>query len=493
MKSEADRHQLTIRYQSKRIITHTPYFAIKSVQAVHFVRITGIRTFLVMDKLFVRIHGSLPIFKVDHGSAMILYTPGYSLKINSIPVLELQRIVKDPSEIRDQMLREALLELLDQAQIATEKWEMRTEAIFTPECLTIHAGSECNLNCSYCYSKSEKLGNLNIKGFPDTGAIRLLFNETARTARKGSGLATIVFHGSGEPTYHWKKLVAAVLDIKVMAESAEINTFFYIATNGCLTRTQIDWLAMNMDLIGISCDGPASIQKRQRTPVSNKYLPIEEVCCRILEKGGRFDARVTVTRDTYLLLPEITTYLIEHCKAKNIRIEPVYQAGDLGFKKEDAEDFFKSFAKARNIAGMNGISLDYSGVRMSELHGPFCDVLRNNIRLTADGLIRNCFCFMKFSPGFIIGSISPDQTDFSWAVDIGNMKQCASGIPEPCYGCINIYHCSRGCPDFCISELADPVFRELVPFRCRLHQMIAVEKIMHAAGNMNLYELARIA
>jgi sulfatase maturation enzyme AslB (radical SAM superfamily) len=200
-----------------------------------------------------------------------------------------------------------------------------------------------------------------------------------------------------------------------------------------------------------------------------------------LEKSGKFDIRVTVTRETISQLESITAYLIEECHTRNIRIEPIYLAGDNGFSVEEADYFYERFTEARKFAKQRGVSLSYCGVRMEEQHGTYCDVLRNTLRLTADVVTRNCFCFMNNNPEYITGRFNSEKSFFDLVTGIQDLKEKALQIPDMCKQCINVYHCSRGCPDYCIyGNESDMKFSE---FRCRLHQLLAVERIRSLVFN----------
>lgn len=439
-----------------------------------------------MSELFLKVHDLLPIYKIDFGKYILLYTPGYSFKIKAIPIQELIDLLKNPERIEDESTRNSIKFILKNAMEAIDKWEYLKKMPFSPECLTIHVGNECNLSCSYCYSKVENTGNKNIVGYPSLDAIKLLIDYIIKNKKTRNERITVVFHGSGEPTFHWEKLVDSYESICLIAVEKELSVFYYTATNGCITESQIDWLAKKMDLIGISCDGPSIIQHKQRFSNNLQYLPIEKVCERILNKGGKFDIRVTVTRETISSLAEITTYLIDECKATNIRIEPVYLAKENGFFEEDAEMFFRHFTEAQNIAKRLGVNFDYSGMRMAELHGSYCDVMRNTIRLTADNVTRNCFCFMSDKEGFITGRYSKNESKFYLSSEINELRKKSFEIPTECFDCINIFHCSRGCPDYCIFEGEQSKNKKLNTFRCHLHQLIAVERIKESAINMSI-------
>jgi uncharacterized protein len=433
-----------------------------------------------MNEPFSKLDTPLPVFAVGNGQFTALYTPGLALNIKAIPVFELNKLINSPDEIVDPASKSAITSILKKARDVVNSWEYLRKLPFLPESLTIHVGNDCSLKCSYCYSKASGRGNKTLSGFPDKKAISSIINYIAENRNKNLSRFTVVYHGSGEPTFHWQQLVDSFNKISEIALQHCLQIFTYIATNGCLTDKQADWLAANMDGIGISCDGPQDIQQRQRTSGNIIYPPIDKVCKRILEKGGRIENRVTITQDTLPHLGEITEYLIEKCLAKTIRIEPVFLAGENGFKEDDAEFFLNSFIKIRGYAENLGVSLTYAGIRMSELHGTYCDVLRNNLRLNTDNVSRNCFCFLSDRPEFITGRLNEELTEFHLNNDVQLLKNTASGIPGECHQCINIFHCSRGCPDFCMFGNIDQSMR-LNPFRCKLHKLLAVSEIKNLA------------
>ncbi len=445
-----------------------------------------------MDDLFLKVHDQLPVFSINAGGSALIYAPGYLFVAGQITESEIRNYLANPSEIANRPLQHCFSGILEYARAAVSRWEMQARQPFLPECLTIHAGSDCNMHCTYCYSKVDLAGYANLRGFPDAGSIRLLFDQIVRQEGRNQVPVTIVYHGSGEPTYHWKDLAESVRDIKRAAERLNLDTFFYVATNGVLSDSRIDWLVANFDLIGISCDGPPGIQEKQRIRKNRVPNSIERVCRRIARQGGRFDVRVTVTRETLLVLPEIVHYLVHDCSASTIRLEPVYLNVDHGFVEYDADDFFLRYSRVRDAASAFGAKILYSGVRLKELHGPFCDILRNNLRLTADKVTRNCFCFMNGKPGFITGRIEGEPSAFRFNPDLPELKYFASGIPAFCSSCINQYHCSRGCPDFCIMGESFPEYLPQSLFRCRLHQLLSVDQIRRSAHGISNYKLTEI-
>jgi sulfatase maturation enzyme AslB (radical SAM superfamily) len=439
-----------------------------------------------MHDLYIKVHDNLPVFKISCGQQMVIYTPGCSIITEEIHINDLKCLLKNPSTIENDSVRNLVYTVLNKANDVAEKWKLQKLFPFTPECFTIHSGSDCNLDCSYCYSKKEQTGNKNLTGFPSEEAIEAVTEYISENIPLNSHQFTVVYHGSGEPTFHWDKLVSSFQKITGILKKKGIEIFNYIATNGCLEESQVDWLAENMDLIGLSCDGTPEIQKVQRTNrlIKNDHH-IEKICKRILEKGGKFDIRVTVTPLTIKQLPEITEYLILQCNANNIRIEPVYLAGEKEFQEMDADDFFSMFNKASHIAKEYNVGFNYAGIRTSELHSTYCDVLRNTIRLSSDDLTRNCFCYMSGKEEFKTGEYNRKLYSFKLRSDIDLLKHKAYHIPDACSGCINEYHCSRGCPDFCLFENENHEQLNLSPFRCRLHKLMAVDFAIKSSIRLN--------
>lgn len=436
-----------------------------------------------MSELFEKVHDSLPVFKIDHNQHVILYTPGYVFLLEKSKEDNIVQFLADPGSCRAPDTRKKFESLIIKAKKAIQTWNSLATVPFSPECLTIHSGNECNMNCTYCYTKKKRFGNYKLVGFPDLKDVETTLHFTLKNSTPNFRKLTVVYHGSGEPAWHWHQLVECQKQVFRIAQEYKMELFSYIATNGCLSKKQVSWLSDNMNLIGISCDGPPDIQKKQRAVNGELPLTIPEVCHRIIESGGRFDIRVTITRETVTRQVEIVKYLVEECNAETIRIEPLYCADEDGFIEDDADLFYFHYEKARNYAEQSNVCCGYSGVRPFEQHGPFCDILRNTIRLTPDGLSRNCFCSMNEDACFITGKHSNGEKNFAMVGYLDKLKKMALQIPDDCHNCINVFHCSRGCPDFCIYDLDDFQHNKLNPFRCKLHKIITVNMLKKLVDN----------
>ena len=187
--------------------------------------------------------------------------------------------------------------------------------------------------------------------------------------------------------------------------------------------------------------------------------------------------RVTVTPETADRQSEIAGYLTGECHASVIRVEPVYWAGRDGFSAADASGFLGQFVQAREVARKAGATYTYAGVRMNEIHGPYCDVIRNNLRLMPERVTLNCFCGDAGNPDQITGRVSGNPPAFELSGSMEQMKEKAMRIPDRCRDCICNYHCSRGCPDYCMFQDTgeSASFSE---FRCNFHQEFLVHEII---------------
>jgi len=234
-----------------------------------------------MNPLFRKVHSQLPVFIIESDEYAILYTPGDYIKIEKAGNSRLSHLLDYPENISNIQARRKIMKFTDTARETKKKWESLAVRPFRNKCLTIHTGIECNQYCSYCYSKKDKYMNNLITGFPGPAFVEAAFRYMAENRDKEDTGLAVVFHGSGEPTIHWQKICDAFRAVTSMGEKYRIKIFTYLATNGCIDEYQADWLARNIDLIGISCDGPPDISEKQRARDNNRFLPVKKVCERI--------------------------------------------------------------------------------------------------------------------------------------------------------------------------------------------------------------------
>lgn len=379
--------------------------------------------------------------------------------------------------------------ILEAAVATVQDWAALARAPFMPVCLTLNLTNRCLLNCSYCFAKFLPDRNRRQEQ-PDSSAIlaaaRLVI-ESCQTRKKPF---QIVFSGGGEPTLAWDSLQAVVRKTRALAESRGIEWKSYIATNGCTSATRLRWLARNISKIGLSCDGPPDIHDLQR-PTADLRPSAGDIkrAADILRKGGsEFAVRATITPASALRQAEIVRWLCERLGARQIRFEPVYHAAPgMEFRPEDASRFVCEFLAAQQVARELGADLSLSGVRLDELHGPHCNVLKDVLHLRPDGTATACFLSCTgASLGAAIYTIGClDNKTGQYRLDsrrIAQLRGMAARLPSRCKECLNAYHCARSCPDLCLlSEPLQPDDSE-PDFRCRVARQLTTAWLLDAGA-----------
>jgi sulfatase maturation enzyme AslB (radical SAM superfamily) len=425
----------------------------------------------------------MPIFRLDGTARSLYYAPGY------LAAVEADRIPAFESDLSTGGSDNALtLELLRHAQTASQKRAEQFQRPFAPLCLTLYLNNECNLACAYCYSAPADPRQTGLR--LSLADIRTAAELVAANCAAQNRVLTVVFHGGGEPTLSQSHLQAALTAVNEVAARYSLQTFKYIATNGVMSAAQAKWLAEHFDLIGLSCDGPADIQSRQR-PLRNgrDSLPFVERTAQILrERGKPFRVRVTLTPASFTRQVEIAEYLCGTLQPREIEVEPVYQGGRAspmdGFAPELADSFVDEFFRARQVAQGYGVGWSFSGVRPAEIHGPYCHVFRDVLNLVPGGVVTACFKQVEIGKirelGLNIGQ--RDAATGRFVLDgaqIEALRQRLSAEPEKCQTCINRFHCVRGCPDECPLESA-----QLAEFRCRVLRRMLEKQLWETAAGL---------
>lgn len=421
--------------------------------------------------LFKKIHYSLPIFEIPWGERFIMYTPGRISVFNKDEKENFYWLLTETNNSQPLFTDHKTSELIQSALDAQTSWDILQKCDFDPECLTVYPGYECNLHCRYCYSRMvEKDENKIIIGFD---AVVLAARKVASSCLMKKKPFVFVAHGGGEPTFHWDLLTKITEKVKQVAGETGSGFFGYIATNGNLEPEKVKWLARNFNLIGLSCDGPPEQNQSQRNGSLNRIL--EQTAKIILEEGGKFDVRATITKKQIYKQPDIAEYIIDRLEAKTIRFEPEYLNMSDPFTEEDARPFAENFLKASDLAESKGSKLNYSGVRINEIHSSFCDINRQTMRINPYNQIINCFCDVD-KRRYQFGTVNLSENRIEYA-DYEDLKKGPFELKKECGNCINIYHCARGCPDHCV-HINEPLNR----FRCTLNTLLTVEMIKKEAS-----------
>ncbi len=407
------------------------------------------------------LHPTLPVFSLRLEGRRVVYAPGHLA------------VLKEGQEVPATLIR--------CAQDAQRAWQESAESPFAPECLTVYLSNRCNSSCSYCFAG--RTGTI-LEEEAALGAARLV---AAHCAAKGLPFH-LVASGGGEPTMEWDLLVRLREVTARMAEESSIGWDGYIATNGAVSEKQAEWLARNFNLVGLSCDGPPEIQARQRSSI-----PVEQTARVLAAAGGRFQVRSTITPATAERMQETVAYLHEQLGVTRMRFEPVYRTR-FGFIPEQADWFVNHFLAAEREARQRRCELTLSGVRLEELHGPYCAVLSNNLLVVPGGVSMACFLRTDgadpSSTAFVTGRW--DQAAGEFQLDrerISALRRAAARVPAACARCLCRFHCARDCPDFCYID--GGTSGETGGFRCRVQKKLMEKWLLEAAASCRSEDLGR--
>jgi uncharacterized protein len=424
-----------------------------------------------------RAHPDLPIYALNWEQRYFFYTPGLIALVENEEFNGLRDAVlkNDPSGLKEEAAG-LYLHLIDIASKQKERYLSRRTKEYLPECLTISISNDCNLACDYCYTRSHK--GSSVHPVVDLNVVEASAKLVAENCKQLGKPFSVVFHGGGEPTFHWNYFTGLYFLTRRLAGSMKIPFFSYISTNGFISREKAKWLSDHFSLIGVSIDGPPKIQHQNRKTLSGGQTSplVIDAIKSIANRKTQVEVRSTITSGNMFSQNEIVEYFIKELSVRKIRFEPKYGGSDPEFKETDSDEFAKNFILAQKTASRLGGELQFSGVRLDEIHGVYCDVLRNNLRIGPDGISVNCF----FSPLAVKDNITGkfDEVHNRFVLDENNIKNIVKKAflaPLKCRNCFLEYHCSKGCPDFCWN---DSTKMELVGFRCAVHRKIALSTIL---------------
>ncbi|MFQ5603676.1 MAG: radical SAM protein [bacterium] len=440
-----------------------------------------------------KLHRDLPIFLIKKRYWYLAYAPGRPQWLSPAEAERFAGYLNHLPAPAGLELPAAASQLIEAAAAAKSRWQELASAPFTPECLTVYLSNKCNLSCRYCFAANEN-GRCGEQGISQNtirhGAdskLPVINEQTVQTAahavakicQKKNKRFTLVLHGGGEPTLHWKLLQAIVACTRKIAHEYGLEWWAYIATHGVLPKNRAEWLADHFNLIGLSCDGPANIQNDQRPMMNGQptFQIVKRTANLFAQRGVPFAIRATITPNSFHRQKDIVALFCCEFKAKTIRFEPVYltnHSRSEGFQKQAAREFVESFVEAQKTAHSMGANLSMSGVRTEEIHGPYCHLFRNVLHLTPDGTATVCFLTVDSrssnGPSMKIGE-EIFQPDPGFALNhprVAQLRQQAARIPRRCLDCVNIYHCARDCPDVCLLQTDD---RGEGGFRCQVNKL----------------------
>ena len=437
------------------------------------------------NSLFQRVHPHFPIFLAPAPGPprrAVFYCPGRVALAGAEQARGLAEQWQAGGASEDPLGQELEAQARE-ALAAHQAWQ---EEPFQPVCLTVYLSNQCNLACEYCYARPRRgrgAGEVISLEHALAGA-RLVADNCARTGQP----FRLVLHGGGEPTVHWDLLQALVAETQDLAAGKGLEWWGYVATNGVMPPGQAAWLGGNLSLVGLSCDGPPDLHDAQRPLAGGgaSSPAVVRTAQAILAAGGQMSARATLTPSGLPRLKEIVAY-VRGLGVGSARVEPAYGLWQPGpWAASQAASLVEGFLAAQDLARDLDLDLTMSGVRLDELHGPYCQVLRQTLHLLPDGSASACFFCADGDQarqrGKVIGGPGPGGEFWLDDAAIKRHRQAAGRMPGPCASCLAGWHCARSCPEVCQVRPGPSSHNDAPGFRCLVQRGLAQAWVLGAAN-----------
>jgi len=307
--------------------------------------------------------------------------------------------------------------------------------------LTVLPNQNCNLNCSYCYSKQVR-SNMKLDFVQLKTAIDFFIEKKEKPL-------SISFMGGGEPMLSWQTVSNGILYAKEKAGLQNIPIDFTIITNGTImTEDMLNFIHDHRINMSISFDIIEEIQNKQR----GEYDKVVDTINRLIFKNVIPQINATITPDNvnqmeemYDVLdsrfPQITKMMFE--PVTSVALFPKANNLDV-FLKKYADNYLKIDLKARS---KNKSLTSFPYLRTvfpveRACAGEFC--------ITAEGKISGCYCITtKKDPGhekMIYGKLSEKKGKVFIKKDIfKNILNDNVYSQKKCDACVVKWNCGGGC------------------------------------------------
>jgi hypothetical protein len=194
---------------------------------------------------------------------------------------------------------------------------------------------------------------------------------------------------------------------------------------------------------------------------------------------------VTLTAESALQQMEICRYLCTNISPSAISVEPVYRGGcadaSMQIRDEQLDGFVKSFFEARAEARRHEVDWRMSGARLTEVHGPYCNIFRQVLQLAPDDIVSACFkdvsAAQSYEHGMAIGNF-----EGTLRIDHGQIDSLRAAFvrPKVCEACFLGYHCTYNCPNACL--LRDESTTEIL---CKLLKAICSQRLIELGDELS--------
>ena len=320
------------------------------------------------------------------------------------------------------------------------------------EMLSFFLTTECNLDCSYCYTNKHSHEHQTL----DLEFAKFGMDEYFKTNYR----KRIRFQGPGEPTSKFG-LMKKIRDYAYSIVGDELS--LEIQTNGVFNREVRDWLCENADVIWVSFDGlPEIHDKYRRTYNTDKTTAktIEKNVSYLTKSGkGMTGIRTTITSENLYKQKECIKYF-SGMGVENIWSDHVFPS--VGEKETedtfDMMEYAKEFIIATDFAEEIGIF--YGSILTCNFDEETiynCRACLPMPHLTTDGYVSACDMALfgkdeNHMSVFIYGKWDKKNNKIVYDQNKIDMIRSRSANNMPgCKNCIAKYHCAG----YCLGEVTN--------------------------------------
>lgn len=325
--------------------------------------------------------------------------------------------------------------------------------------LSIFLTTRCNLRCIYCYAGSKT-------HYPIPPVIDLNFVKRGIEDFFGKYESReIRFFGIGEPTVAFREMK----EIKEWVfEKTDGNCLFELQTNGYFPRTIAEWIAENIDIVWISCDGPPDIQNLYRPTLGGRPTSdvLENNIRFLVSKSVMVSCRATIGTINLGRQDEMIRYFAG-LGVKAVMSDPIFEPVEnreglsAELREVDLMEYAKYFLEARQVAEKLGVFYgSIFTVNFDEKTEYFCRACIPYPHLTTDGFVTCCdMAYTGADPKMkqlVYGKYIPKEDRVEYDEDAIKRIQSrkASNMPH-CQSCEVLQNCAGACLGEAVNETGD--------------------------------------
>ncbi|MBO4903359.1 MAG: radical SAM protein [Lachnospiraceae bacterium] len=357
---------------------------------------------------------------------------------------------------------------------------VREEALeANPSFFLIDITKSCNLNCVYCFRELSRSSHQMTDEMLDR-----IVNSISDHALRNSGQMIGVQVWGGEPLLRADRIKR----IKQIFNERKVTVDLSIETNGTLITDEIAVMLKENDIrVGISIDGDAFIQNRQRpfADGTDSYNSVLRGIKALKDAGVEdFGTITVVTSHTLDRIEDILDHMVKELKILHLKFNIMREIGEnrtFSISEDRIGEYLDRLIRKIKELYDEGYSVSESNIRQKirnlliRANDNICDARGcqggyRMISVDADGKVYPCE--LTDVEEFVIGDIPVDKdADFDKMVeDASNKKEgyFAERDNAECRDCPWWYYCRGGCRSAAYFKLGS--VRPVDPVTCRFNK-----------------------